>query len=93
MGIAKYQASKEFQLYLTKTTGYLPSRYSTSKTGRRSDRDYPELANANIDLAPQAMKQGYPASKQLFKKDGDATQIIGPALQQLFDTGGTPVST
>lgn len=89
----KYQASKEYQLYLTKTTGYLPNRYSVIDDWKKiCVEKYPELANANLDLAPQAMKDGYPGNKPLFKKDGDATQIITPALQKLFDTGNTPVS-
>ena len=89
----KYQASRDYQLYLTKTTGYLPNRYSIVEDWKKICIEaYPELANANLDLAPQAMKEGYPGNKPLFKRDGDAGQIIAPALQKLFDTGGTPVS-
>ena len=53
---------------------------------------YPELADANIDVVPQALSQGYPAEQAAVQERCRPTQIVGPALQKVFLTGGTPAS-
>ncbi|HEY8598050.1 MAG TPA: hypothetical protein VIL85_06435 [Thermomicrobiales bacterium] len=53
---------------------------------------YPELAEVNLDLAPKAMQEGYPGHRPLFKKDGEAQQILTPALEKLFAVGDTTVT-
>ncbi len=91
--LVKYLSSKEYQLYLTQTTGYLPSRYSALDDWKKICVDkYPELAEANLDVGRQAMEQGYPSNAPLFKKDGEAQAILTPALEKLFVVGSTPVT-
>lgn len=91
--LVKYLSGKEYQLYLTQTTGYLPCRYSALDDWKKvCVAKYPELADANLDVGRQAMEQGYPANAPLFKKDNEAQQIITPALEKLFVVGGTPVT-
>lgn len=91
--LVKYLSSKEYQLYLTQTTGYLPSRYSALDDWKKVCVDkYPELATANLDVGRQAMEQGYPSNAPLFKKDGEAQAILTPALEKLFVVGSTPVT-
>ena len=91
--LLKFFAGKEYQLYLSRQTGYLPNRFSIVEDWKKiCIEKYPELAEANLDLAPKAMQEGYPGNKPLFKKDGEAQQILTPALEKLFVTGNTPVT-
>ena len=91
--LLKYLSGKEYQLYLTQTTGYLPCRYSALDDFKKvCIAKYPELANANIDVGRQAMEQGYPGNAPLFKKDGEAQAIIMPALEKMYIVGSTPVT-
>jgi multiple sugar transport system substrate-binding protein len=92
--LVKYLSGKDFQVYLTQITGYFPSRTSAIAGWKQALTDkYPELAEANIDVIPQALQQGYPAERKLFKKDAEYRQIITPALQKVFLTGTAPVSS
>jgi len=91
--LVKYLSGKDYQLYLTQTTGYLPARTSAIADWKKISVDkFPELADANLDVAPQAMDQGYPANRKLFKKDAEYGQIVTPALEKVFLTGGAPVT-
>ena len=91
--LVKYLSGKEFQLYLTQITGYFPSRTSAIADWKKVLTDkYPELADANLDVVPQAMDQGYPAERRLFKKDTEYRQIVMPALQKVFLVGDAPVT-
>jgi len=91
--LVKYLSNKEFQLYLTQITGYFPSRTSAIADWKKVLTDkYPELADANLDVVPQAMDQGYPAERKLFKKDTEYRQIVMPALQKVFLVGDAPVT-
>ncbi len=91
--LVKYLSSREYMLNLTQTTGYLPSRFSAIEDWKKiCVAKYPELADANLDMAVQAMQQGYPTNKPLFKKDAEAASLITPALEKIFVAGGTPVS-
>jgi hypothetical protein len=38
------------------------------------------------------MEMGYPGNRSFFKQDAEARQIMEPALQKLFVSGGTPVT-
>ena len=92
--LVRYLSGNEFQRYLTQITGYFPSRIPAIADWKKTLTDkYPELANANIDVVPQALEQGYPAERKLFKKDAEYRQIVAPALQKVFLTGGAPVSS
>jgi hypothetical protein len=55
-------------------------------------KNFPELEAANVDVGVEAMKEGYPGNRVLFKKDAEARQIIVPALERLFVSGNTPVT-
>jgi len=39
------------------------------------------------------LNQGYPSERTLFKKDAEYRQIVTPALQKVFLTGGAPASS
>jgi len=92
--LVKYLSGTEFQLYLTQITGYFPSRTSATAGWKKALTDkYPELADANLDVIPQSLNQGYPSERTLFKKDAEYRQIVTPALQKVFLTGGAPASS
>jgi len=91
--LMKWLAGPDFQLTQTQATGSLPIRTSTlSKWKDICLTAYPELKDANLDVALEAMQMGYPGNRQLFKQDAAAREIIVPALQKVYDSPGTPVS-
>ncbi len=92
--LVKYLSGTEFQLYLTQITGYFPSRTAATAGWKKALTDkYPELADANLDVIPQSLNQGYPSERTLFKKDAEYRQIVTPALQKVFLIGGAPASS
>lgn len=91
--LLKYLAGPDYQQNQVRSTGLLPVRYSVLDQWKKICVErFPELADVNLDVGPEAMKMGYPGNRILFKKDAEARQIIVPALEKLFIVGGTPVS-
>lgn len=91
--LVKFLSGPEYQLELTVLTGYLPNRFSILTEWKEiCTRLVPVLADANLDVAPQAMADGYPANRPLFSRDADAQALIGPALERVFVTGEAPVN-
>lgn len=91
--LMKFQSGPDYQLHQTEVSGSLPIRFSTlAKWKEIVTTKYPELKDANIDIGPQAMNMGYAGNRVLFKKDAEARQIIQPALEKVFISGGAPVS-
>jgi ABC-type glycerol-3-phosphate transport system substrate-binding protein len=91
--LLKFLAGPDYQVNQVKSTGLLPIRTSVlDKWKQICIQKFPELADANLDVGPQAMQQGYPGNRVLFKKDADARQIVVPALEKVFIVGGTPVT-
>ena len=86
--LTKFLSGPAFQLESTKITGYLPCRYSLLDSWISTCvAAYPELADADLELARTAMDQGYPRNRPLFARDADAQSLITPALQAVFATG------
>lgn len=50
------------------------------------------LAEANADVALEAMEMGYPQDRGFFKKQLAARDVIAPALIKLYRDGNTPIS-
>lgn len=91
--LVKFLSSRDYMVNLTRTTGYLPSRVSAIEEWKKICVErYPELADVNLDVGPQAMTQGYPTNKPLFRKDAEARALITPALEKIYIAGGTPVT-
>lgn len=91
--LVKFISGTEYQLMKTKHDTRLPARFSALKEWKKLCIDaYPVLDNVNLDAAIEAMEQGYPGHRQLFKKDAQARQTIVPALEKVFITGGSPVT-
>ena len=55
-------------------------------------KNYPMLADANLDIGPEAMEMGYPQDRPFFKKQVEAKDLITPALNKLYRDGDTPTS-
>jgi hypothetical protein len=46
----------------------------------------------NLKVGVEAMEMGYPSGREFFKDNISAQQLITPALEKVFVTGGTPVT-
>jgi multiple sugar transport system substrate-binding protein len=91
--LLKFLSGKDYQTNQVKVTGLLPVRVSVLNDWKKiCIQAYPELEAVNLDVGPKAMEMGYPGNRILFKKDAEARQIITPALEKVFISGGTPVS-
>jgi multiple sugar transport system substrate-binding protein len=91
--VMKFLSGPEYQAELVRMTGSLPARASVMETWKQvlAER-YPALAEANLDVALQAMADGYPDNRPAFRNDQEAAELIGPAIEKVFIAGGTPVS-
>ena len=86
--LVKFLSGPQFQLESTKITGYLPCRYSLLDSWIQVCTDkYPELADANLEMARTAMDQGYPRNRALFKKDAQAQTTVEAAIEAVLETG------
>ncbi len=91
--LLKFLSGKDYQIAQAGWSGLLPVRASALDGWKQTVlKAYPDLEAANIDVGPDAMKEGYPGNRILFKKDAEARQIIQPALEKVFTSGNTPVS-
>ena len=92
--VMKYLAGKDFQLVQTKSTLSLPIRFSTLAEWKEHlhQAPIPSLPTPTSTSGRRSWSMGYAGNRQLFKKDADARQIIVPALEKVFVTGGTPVT-
>ena len=91
--LVKFLSGARYQLGLTVLTGYLPNRFSILADWQAiCARFYPELAEANLEVATAAMAEGYPTNRTLFRRDAEAQALIGPALERVFAFGDAPVS-
>jgi multiple sugar transport system substrate-binding protein len=91
--LLKYLAGPDYQRNQVRSTGLLPVRFSVLSDWKKiCIQAFPELESVNLDVGPKAMEMGYPGNRTLFKKDAEARQIITPALEKVFVSGGTPVS-
>jgi ABC-type glycerol-3-phosphate transport system substrate-binding protein len=91
--LVKWLSGKDFQNVQTEFGGNFPVRYSVLKDWKQIvSRNYPMLADANLDVAVEAMEMGYPQDRKFFKKQLEAKDLITPALTKLYRDGGTPIS-
>jgi multiple sugar transport system substrate-binding protein len=91
--LMKFQGGPEYQEAQVGWSGLIPVRHSVlAKWKGIVTKAFPELEGANVDVGVEAMKEGYPGNRILFKKDAEARQIVVPALEKLFVSGNTPVS-
>lgn len=91
--LQKWVAGPEYQLAIVNATGRVPVRHSVlDQWVDVAVKIRPNLKNANLAVAVEAMKMGYPGGREFFKDNNAAQEIINPALEKLFITGGTPVS-
>ncbi len=86
--LVKFLSGPQFQLESTKITGYLPCRYSLLDSWIQVCTDkYPELADANLEMARTAMEQGYPRNRALFARDAEAQITVEAAIEAVLQTG------
>jgi multiple sugar transport system substrate-binding protein len=91
--LVKWLSSRDFQIIQTEAAGSLPVRFSVLKEWKAIvTKNYPMLADTNLDVGLEAMEMGYPQDRQFFKKQADAKDIIVPALNKLYRDGDTPIS-
>jgi multiple sugar transport system substrate-binding protein len=88
-----FLSAREFQTVQTEFAGNFPVRSSVLKEWKQIvTKNYPVLAEANIDVAFEAMEMGYPQDRKFFKKQVAAKDLILPALDKLYRFGDTPIS-
>ncbi len=86
--LVKFLSGPQFQLESTKITGYLPCRYSLLDSWIEvCTTAYPELADANLEMARTAMDLGYPRNRALFSRDIQAQITISAGLDAVLLTG------
>jgi multiple sugar transport system substrate-binding protein len=91
--LVKWLSGPVFQTVQTESAGSFPVRYSVLKDWKQIViKNYPSLADANLDVGPEAMEMGYPQDRKFFKKQLAAKDLINPALTKLYRDGGTPIS-
>ena len=91
--VLKFNSGTDYQINQAKFTTRFPARYSALQEWKRiCIEQFPVLESANLDAAIEAMDMGYPGHREIFKKDAEARQIIVPALEKVYVTGGTPVT-
>jgi multiple sugar transport system substrate-binding protein len=91
--LVKWLSGKDFQTVQTEFAGSLPVRSSILKEWKSTVlKNYPMLADANLDVGPEAMEMGYPQDRPFFKKQVEAKDLITPALNKLYRDGDTPTS-
>lgn len=91
--LLKFLSGPAYQEALVGWSGSLPVRHSfLDKWKQIVLTNFPELEEANVDVGPEAMTEGYPGNRILFKNDAQARQIIQPALEKLYVSGNTPVT-
>ncbi|HEX2037406.1 MAG TPA: extracellular solute-binding protein [Chloroflexota bacterium] len=91
--LVKWLSGRDFQMVQTEFAGSLPVRYSVLKEWQQIvTKNYPMLADANLEVGPEAMEMGYPQDRQFFKKQVEAKDLIVPVLTKLYREGGTPIS-
>jgi len=91
--LQKWVAGPEYQLAIVKATGRVPVRHSVlNQWADIAAQTRPNLKNANLKVAIEAMQMGYPGAREFYKDNNAAQEIIVPALQKVFVSGGTPVS-
>ena len=89
--LQKWVAGPEYQTAIVNASGRLPVRHSVlDKWADIAVKIRPNLKDANLKVAVEAMQMGYPGGREFFKDNNAASEIITPALQKLFVTGGTP---
>jgi multiple sugar transport system substrate-binding protein len=78
---------------VVKGAGRVPIRHSVLKQWEPEVvKARPNLKDVNLKVAVEAMEMGYPSGREFFKDNVAAQQLIVPALEKLYVTGGTPVS-
>src|SRR6266542_4012562 len=88
-----FLSGRDFQMVQTEAAGNFPVRYSVLKEWKSIvTKNYPVLAESNIDVALEAMDMGYPQDRKFFKKQLAAKDLIVPALTKLYRDGDTPIS-
>jgi multiple sugar transport system substrate-binding protein len=91
--LQKWVAGAEYQLAIVKATGRVPVRHSVlNQWADISTQTRPNLKNANLQVAIEAMQMGYPGGREFFKDNNAAQEILVPALQKVYVTGSTPVT-
>lgn len=78
---------------VVKAAGRVPIRKSVLAQWKDEvPKARPNLKDVNLNVALEAMEQGYPSGREFFKNNIAAQEIIGPALEKLYLTGNTPVT-
>jgi multiple sugar transport system substrate-binding protein len=91
--LVKWLSSKDFQMVQTEFAGSLPVRHSVLAEWKKIvTKNYPMLADANLDVGPEAMAMGYPQDRQFFRRQLAAKDLIVPVLTKLYRDGNTPIS-
>jgi multiple sugar transport system substrate-binding protein len=89
----KFLSGPEYQEDQVRTTGLLPVRFSVlDKWEQINTSRSPELKDANLKWAVEALQEGYPGARRTFKNQNAAAELINPALEKVYTIGDTPVS-
>lgn len=91
--LMKFLSGPEYQEDQVKATGLLPVRFSVlEKWEQINVAQAPDLKDANLKWALEALHDGYPGARRVFKNQNAAAEIINPALEKVYSVGNTPVS-
>jgi multiple sugar transport system substrate-binding protein len=92
--LTKWIAGPENQLAaVVKAAGRVPVRHSVLKQWKDIvPQTRPNLKDVNVNVAIEAMEMGYPSGREFFKDNISAADLIRPALEKVYITGGTPVT-
>ena len=86
--VMQYLAGPEIQTMQVEVAGSMPVRVSVMNKWKDINiKQNPTLADVNLETAIEAMQEGYPGNRQLFKNDSKAGDLIKPALSDIFGNG------
>ena len=89
----KWMTDEFYQTIIMEAWGGIPVRYSfLAKWKEQVVKTYPVLGKVNLDVVPNALKEGYPMVSERFKKPAEADTEVVAGYEKLFSVGDTPVA-
>mgnify|MGYP005841556073 CR=1 FL=1 len=92
--LAKFAIGTHFLKLQSRVEQLIPPRKSLLEDWAKVVREqYPKLEKVNLKVPIDALTtMGYPVVDEIFLCQSEVNEIIVPALEKVFITGGTPVS-
>jgi len=83
----------DLQKLISLAWGSIPARKSLLPDWKTQVlKGFPVLESVDLDVALEALNEGYPLDSEVFKKQAESGVVIEAALQKVFSVGDTPVS-